>query len=394
MKDYTNYKCNDYLDDDFFVKAMLFPTEKTRLFWQEMIDRKRIDVDEFIAANMMLKAYENNRPEMSPEREEVLWESIDRDRKILQRKRRKILLYTFALAVACIAGLAVLLLPRQAKGRNGETDSAEYKIINRQQIPNDILIVTGSRQLKVASDNPEITYSRAGTFSINSQPQQLDDPADRHASPSALSRIEVPPGKRAQLKLSDGTMLWINTGTTVIYPRVFSGEKREIFVDGEIYADIKPDAGKPFVIKTDGLEIRVRGTELNVASRGTHEAKQVVLVSGSVEIKQNDNNLQMLPGQLFTATESGSSLKTVDPEVYTSWRDGICIFEDEEIEAILLKLAKHYNVTMLLPHHPSGIVCFGKLELKDDLPALLNALSQIASFNFAIKDHQYRIQFN
>ncbi|MDR1114557.1 MAG: hypothetical protein LBL33_00090 [Tannerella sp.] len=92
MKNYTTYKCNDYLADDFFVKGMLFPSEKTKLFWQEMIDQKRIDVDEFIAANMIMKTFEKNKIEMSPVRMEILWERIAANRNSQQRKREKILL--------------------------------------------------------------------------------------------------------------------------------------------------------------------------------------------------------------------------------------------------------------------------------------------------------------
>jgi hypothetical protein len=400
MKDYTIYKCNDYLADDFFVKAMLFPSEKSELFWQEMIDRKGIDVDEFIAANMIIKTVEKNKSEITPERIEILWERIDADQKSLQRKRKKILLYGAMLATACVAGLVILLFPQPAGNAETENNPAGYQVINRQQIPNEILIVTDNKQLEVDGDNPEVSYDATGALSVNNRPLSVNDkaletkePANK-ASEAALNTISVPFGKRAQLKLSDGTILWINTGTTVFYPSFFSGKKREIYVDGEIYADVKPDANRPFIVKTEGLEIYVHGTEFNLSAYKKDETKQVVLVNGSVEVRQDGNNLQMSPNQLFTVTGSGNSLKTVDTEIYTSWRDGIYIFEEESIETILLKLSRYYNVTMILPQHPSGIVCFGKLELKDDLPTLLSSLSQIASFNFTIKENQYRIQFN
>jgi hypothetical protein len=394
MKDYTIYKCNDYLADDFFVKAMLFPTEKTKLFWQEMIDHKRIDVDEFITANMLMQTYKKNKPEISSERVEVLWERIAADRESMQRKRKKILLYSAIFAAACIAGFVVFLFPKSKHTKDTEINYADYQVINRQQMPNDILIVTDNRQMKVEGDHPQVSYDAAGVLSVNNQIQKTEEPAKNQDSKVILNRMDVPFGKQTQLQLSDGTVLWINAGTTIVYPSVFSGEKREIYVDGEIYAAVQPDADKPFIVKTEGLEICVHGTEFNLSAYTKDNLKQVVLVSGSVEVKQDNDNLQMTPNQSFTVTENGNSLKTVDTEIYTSWRNGVYIFEDETIEVILLKLARYYNVTMILPQQPSGIVCFGKLKLKDDLPALLNALSQIALFNFAIKDNQYRIQFN
>ncbi|MDR1153147.1 MAG: DUF4974 domain-containing protein, partial [Bacteroidales bacterium] len=72
---------------------------------------------------------------------------------------------------------------------------------------------------------------------------------------------------------------------------------------------------------------------------------------------------------------------------------GIYIFENEPIENVFFKLSRYYNVTMVIPEEVSGIVCYGKLELKEDLSVLLSGLMQIASFNFVIKDNQYIIQF-
>jgi ferric-dicitrate binding protein FerR (iron transport regulator) len=213
----------------------------------------------------------------------------------------------------------------------------------------------------------------------------------------------VPYGKRASLTLSDGTLLWVNSGTTVIYPSVFPDDKREIYVDGEVYVEVQRDENRPFLVKTDQLHIEVLGTSFNLSAYKENAQKRVVLVNGSVDVylngineenKKNSAKTRLRPNQSYTYNKERNSVETVETEIYTSWRHGIYIFRDEPIENILQQLARYYNVIMIFPTQPSGTFCSGKLELKEDLSHLLNNLSEIALFNFGVKDNEYRIQFN
>jgi ferric-dicitrate binding protein FerR (iron transport regulator) len=194
--------------------------------------------------------------------------------------------------------------------------------------------------------------------------------------------------------LSDSSILYVNAGTSVTYPAVFKGDKREIYVTGEIYAEVRRDEKKPFIVKTDHMDIQVLGTSFDVSAYREDRQERVVLVSGTVEVGMQGNRLHLNPNQAYTLMEQEGTLETVDVELYTSWRDGIYVFKDESIEHILLRLARYYNVTLILPEQFSGVVCSGKLELKEELSILLNGLSQIASFNFAVKDSEYRILFH
>jgi ferric-dicitrate binding protein FerR (iron transport regulator) len=394
MKDYKNYKCSDWLADDLFIKTMPTPKGKMRLYWQRLMDEGEIDPDEFIAAISMLEAVAKHKPKMSQESKYMLWKRIAATRRPLWRKRSTKMFLGILLAAACLAGIIFYVLPLLTENTEKGIIYADFQVINRQEIDEEITIVTKNKQLKLDGDNPNVSYDSAGKLSVNQQTMTHESEENKAAEPT-INHINVPFGKRAQLKLSDGTLLWLNTGTKVVYPNVFAGNKREIFVDGEIYIDVKPDADHPFIVKTNGLEICVLGTEFNLSAYQKDELKQVVLISGSVEVNQNGVGLHMKPGQMYSVSKLSNSLKTVvDTELYTSWRKGIYIFDDEPIEGILLKLARYYNVTMILPQAPSGVTCYGKLKLKEELPSLLNSLSQIASFNFSVKDNQYWIQFN
>ncbi|MDR2449339.1 MAG: FecR domain-containing protein [Prevotellaceae bacterium] len=351
-------------------------------------------IDEFLDAIQVAEMWEVNKPEAPAGRIEALWERIDASRKACDRQKKQTCrkrLYNYTAAAACF--VLLITLSFYFTGREEvtpkDTDYTPYKVINRQQAASDIVIIAEDSRMKIEDENSEISYDRKGTLRVDDKIVK-----SAHAENPSMNQLCVPFGKRAQLTLSDGSKLWVNTGTTVMYPSVFSGSRREIYVDGEIYAEVAADAGKPFIVKSDGLEIVVLGTGFNLSTYIKDDMQQLVLVNGSIKVTSNGNTVQMYPNQVYTRTAQESSLKAIhNTEPYTSWRDGVYLFENEPIENVFFRLSRYYNVTMVIPEEASGVVCYGKLELKEDLSVLLSGLMQIASFNFVVKDNQYIIQF-
>lgn len=395
--DYSHYKDIDFLDDDFFIESMISPTTESKLFWSELIDRKEIDINEYISANMLLDTIRKSRREIPQERKDRLWKRIETTRNSPDKKQKAIHRYKYLAITACIAviiGLSItFLLERKNVSDSSDIDYAQFQALHQPQNQKEIRIVTEDSQLEIDGKEADIKYDSTGSFTVNSEAVSTGTTLPSVAKVS-YNQLSVPYGKWAFLTLADGTSLWVNAGTSVIYPATFPENKREIYVDGEVYAEVQRDQSRPFVVKTDKLEIQVLGTSFNLSAYKDDAFKRVVLVNGAVDVKQNGVNTRLVPNQAYTYTQNGISVETVDTEIYTSWRDGIYIFQNEPIENILQQLARYYNVTMIFPSEPSRILCSGKLELKDDLSRLLNNLSQIASFNFGVKDNEYRIQFN
>lgn len=394
---YTHYRDIDFLDDDFFIESMISPSRESELFWSELIDRKKIDINEFISANMLLDTIRKTQHAVSQTRKERLWEKIDATRKSTGRKHERRVWYKHTTIAACsviIVGLSLFfLLEKKEKHHDLQINTPRLQSIHEQRTHQEIRIVTEEGQIKIDGEDAEIKYDSGGSLTVNNE---TVSPGHSNSSSEKLSynQLSVPYGKRASLTLSDGTLLWVNAGTTVIYPATFPDNKREIYIEGEIYAEVKGNENWPFLVMTDKLKIEVIGTSFNLSAYKEDDFKRVVLVKGSVEIMMNNESTRLKPNQSFTYSRQKINVETVDVEIYTSWREGIYIFKDEPIENILLQLARYYNVTMILPPQPSGVLCSGKLELKEDLTRLLDNLSQIASFNFGIKENKYRIQFN
>ncbi|MDR1718843.1 MAG: FecR family protein [Dysgonamonadaceae bacterium] len=400
MKKYRDYKCIDFLDDDSFIRAQTTMNPEDCALWNSLIDNCEIDIDEFLEANLMLEAWMNTQQE--PDAEQLndlrikIAKSIEQAQKAGKRTRIKKLLILSATAVGTVAAVVACLFyfPLNNKQQTPPSEYTQFRIINQEQPSDVIRLSSGNEEMKIDEANPQVSYDSNGTLKINRKVIDLKTakPAATTENP-AMNRLWVPFGKRAQLTLSDGSHIWINTGTVVVYPERFVGEAREIYVDGEIYVDVAKSDDKPFIVKTNAMEISVLGTKFNVAAYSRDNISQVALVEGSVKVRQNENDLNLEPGQVFTTTSEGNSLKTTDTEIYTSWKNGIYILDNEPIEKILLKLARYYNVTMTLPEKESGTICFGKLKLRDELDPLMKNLSQIARFNYAVKDNRYTIQY-
>lgn len=101
--------------------------------------------------------------------------------------------------------------------------------------------------------------------------------------------VLVPAGQRSELRLADGTLLWLNSGTRVTYPTHFNGRQRKIFVDGEVYAEVMHDKRHPFVISAGDVEVEVLGTKFNMRAYNSDQLVEVALVEGSVRFDVNSD---------------------------------------------------------------------------------------------------------
>jgi hypothetical protein len=399
MEKYNSYKCINFLNDDSFIKSQSGISSESD-FWFGMVERNEVNIDEYLEAGRIVELWQNAQPDIDDDRIEKLGDRIFASIRTSSTPQRKPIAHNIRrIAVAILAVAAAIALFFGIKYLNinkiqpVETpDYAGYNLLYQQQPKNDIVIISEDSELKIEEKNPELKYDDKGTLTVNNREVKAETPiAAEQKNPAAtpLNRLYVPFGKSAQLTLSDGSRLWVNTGTEVIYPEKFNDDVREIYVNGEIYAKVQHIDNKPFVIKTNGMEIKVLGTEFNFSAYEKDNVRQVVLVNGSVSVLCDENELIMTPSQAFTATDKGVSLKNVDTSLYTSWKDGIYIFNEAPIEDVLFKLARYYNVTVLLPQQLSETAFCGKLELKDNFDTIMHSLAEVARFNYTVKDGTY-----
>ena len=153
-------------------------------------------------------------------------------------------------------------------------------------LPGDEIVLVKDQGWVQLKDEATVIYDTVGKSNVeehqiekNEQETKIDEP----------DQIIVPKGRRANIVFSDGTKMYINAETRVIFPTVFAKDKREILVDGEVYLEVAADPSRPFIVKTSTIEVKVLGTRFNVCAYRDEPAASVVLVEGQVEVKNGDN---------------------------------------------------------------------------------------------------------
>ena len=176
------------------------------------------------------------------------------------------------------------------------------------------------------------------------------------AEKQIYSEITSPNGSRTFFELPDGSKVWLNNGSTLRFPTKFTGSCRLLELKGEGYFEIAHNDKMPLVVRSGGVQVMVHGTEFNVLAYPDDRDISVTLVKGSVSLQKVSENSQikniltLKPNQqaIYDKTDNEVDYMKIDPEKFTSWKDGKLIFIDDSIDVIMEKLERWYNVEISL----------------------------------------------
>jgi transmembrane sensor len=174
----------------------------------------------------------------------------------------------------------------------------------------------------------------------------------------AYNEIIVPLGEKAQIILSDGSHVWINSASKLRYPVMFGETSRDVTLEGEAFFDVVKKHGQTFVVNTRDVKVNVLGTAFNVKCYPGDEKTQTIVVRGEVKvedihgdqlpiiIKPNEMaTLQKkLTPDLSTSHLNSITVKKVDPESLVSWKDQMLVFSGESFEDLAIKMERWFNV--------------------------------------------------
>ncbi|HMR81621.1 MAG TPA: FecR domain-containing protein [Niabella sp.] len=172
-----------------------------------------------------------------------------------------------------------------------------------------------------------------------------------------MQALSTPHGKQFQVKLSDGTRVWLNTASSLQYPGRFANNERAVFVTGEAYFEVAPDSKKPFkVYMEDSSLVTVLGTHFNVSAYQNQPVKTVTLLEGTVSISPSPDGYRDGEGQGVRlnsgsqATLINGTIKKhmgIDTDEVMGWKNGLFVFKDADIKTIMEQLDLWYNVEVV-----------------------------------------------
>ncbi len=201
--------------------------------------------------------------------------------------------------------------------------------------------------------------------------------------------VKTPYGARTSFELPDGSVAWLNSGSELSYPHHF-GKTREINLEGEVYLEVKK-GNKPFIVKTKYGEVKVLGTKFNV-SAFPGEPFNTTLVEGAVAIKENTSSDEVIlkPGFQYVAENGTYSVEKVQPEMYTSWKDGKMVFRREPFSLVAKRLERWFNVSIKLEGEPIKNLWYtGTIEM-ESFSEVLELIKNTTPIDYSF-DSQTRI---
>ena len=201
---------------------------------------------------------------------------------------------------------------------------------------------------------------------------------------SGQQELYVPVGQRARITLPDGTIAWLNAGSTLTYPSVFN-EERTVFMKGEAYFAVVKDETKPFIVETGHFNIKALGTRFNVYSYAKATNQNAILIDGSVKIYKPEAELE---GVILTSNqqlffENGNfRVEPFTDKNSLLWKDGIYSFENEKLDAIINKLELYFDVDIIVKN-PSLLEkkYTGKFRQKEGIMEILRIIRKIHPYN-------------
>lgn len=315
---------------------------------------------------------------------------INEDREVVVSKSK--LVYSFLKYAAIFVGIAVssFLIYQN----NFKQDSGFFDAKNGVYDKATLILEDGSEVVLEEHQNEEIKSSGGVKISNNNKVLKysaVGNKLNQNHGKVTYNTLHVPNGGIYQLELPDGTIVWLNSATSLKFPTQFIGKERVVSVDGEAYFEVEKDKKRPFIVKTQFADIAVLGTHFNVSSYDEDDFFSTALLEGSVRLKAINKsvaNVTLKPGQkgnLIKDGDSPISVKTVDVNQEIAWKEGQFFFKKETLGAIIKKLSRWYKVDFKLDDKSIAYFTFtGVAQKEQPVEYLLDIISNTSKVKYEV----------
>ncbi|RXQ90950.1 DUF4974 domain-containing protein [Ancylomarina salipaludis] len=211
---------------------------------------------------------------------------------------------------------------------------------------------------------------------------------------AAYNELLIGKGEEYQLVLSDGTRVWLNSETRLKFPVRFANNRREVILEGEAFFEVTKNARAPFIVKTGPMDIEVLGTSFNVSAYKDEANIQTTLVEGKVKVSSNygqsvEQVLKPNEQAVFSKSDNQFEIIEVNAALYACWREGVFVFNEENLDDILRKLSRWYNINVFFQSDEVRSYQFsGKLPRFKNCNELLDMIEKTTDVQFTMKENR------
>lgn len=396
-------KLSRYFENKEFIQAALHSKEESNQWFKDFIEAQPDEKKKILLAQRIIAQLAAEEPGLTKEDKIILFAEIISKAEALSKKDR---IRSFVIPLLRYAAIALLffgmgaLLFHQKNTIPSEIFAYGFEEVNPG---NKIRLIRPSGEnIELDQVNSNITHKADGELIIDSLQYSIDnhkvDPASKS---NHINQLVTPHGKTTRLTLPDGTIIYLNAGSRLIYPESFKSNIREVVLIGEAFFEVAQDSRRPFIVKTSDLQIKVIGTRFNLLAYPSDNIIEAVLTEGKISISRNEAGLfekpiELSPGQLasFDKRTAATQVRNVDTDYYTLWTDGVYKFESLHLNRILKRLERYYNINFQYSDAMLGAIQIsGKLELTDEIEETLARVSLAAQVRFEkVTEGSYNIR--
>jgi len=264
-----------------------------------------------------------------------------------EHKRSQWPRFAAAAIVATIVAFGFYFIPLTKK-------VPEYSEKTNNKLPvNDIAPPDASKATLTLADGKVIVLDNTGNGSLATKGAANADKLNgdklvynvKEGIKVEYHTLAVPKGsKPIQLQLADGSLVWLNSASSITFPNVFADIDRKVTIRGEVYFEVAKSAGKKFFVSANGTTTEVLGTHFNINSYENEQAVKVTLLEGSVHV----NGTILKPGQQAIIAESGVKINSdVNIDQVMAWKNGVFEFAETDIQSIMRQIERWYDVEVV-----------------------------------------------
>ena len=204
-----------------------------------------------------------------------------------------------------------------------------------------------------------------------------------------MNTLSTPRGGQYQLTLPDGSKVWLNAASSITYPAAFAGNERKVKITGEAYFEVVANKSKPFLVSVNGgSTVEVLGTHFNINSYIDENSVRTTLLEGRVRIRSGKNSVVLQPGQqsvVQAGREEVSVNSNLDIERLVAWKNGLFVFEDDDIKSIMRQVGRWYDVEIVYDNPPLSKLFMGKIPRDAPVSMVLELLETTGQVHFKIE---------
>lgn len=307
----------------------------------------------------------------------------------------------WSVAAAAIIGILIILSVIYLSKRPpaASQDSASNNITGQNDIKpggnkatltlaNGKTIVLNSihNGLLTSQQNSKIIKVSSGLLKFTQQPTD-----NRQLSTVSYNTLSTPLGGQYQAILPDGSKVWLNAGSSLKFPVVFSGGERKVMVSGEAYFEIVQNSHSPFIVhiispngKDKGM-VEVLGTDFNINAYDDESDIKTTLIDGSIKVLNGNDSKMLAPGEQAEMKGGGSIKlnKSIDLNQVIAWKNGLFDFEGNNIEEVMQQLAKWYDIQVDYQNVPSAQYV-GTISRNSNISEVLRMLEMTGTVHFKV----------